>query len=126
MRAYLISFAVLFGLAGCAGPQSAQSRDLDAGEPSPDLAFFFLGNRELSLEPCGCSVSPLGGLVREWNLLQTWRGSLGQAFYFGGGNSLMPSPFQAAQMTHYRKKSEILIEAMNLAGFSAFSPNGND
>jgi 2',3'-cyclic-nucleotide 2'-phosphodiesterase (5'-nucleotidase family) len=94
--------------------------------PGAPLDILFVSHRASYLEPCGCSLRPLGGIQRQWNALQQVRDPKVPTFSFEGGRTFVPSEFQKKETKHFPKKAKVILEALNAMGVSALTPSGED
>lgn len=123
-----LSLLSLVFVVGCASAPSpvAENRPGALGNA---LQVIAASNRNLELEPCGCSMAPLGGLQRERNLLEKTLIPAGASrFFFSTGTTFVPGPthFSAQQTEHYRLKAGFLAKAMDLLHVTAVAPTAND
>lgn len=93
------------------------------------LTIAMTANRSLELEPCGCSIAPLGGLEREWNAMEKVKASGSQALLnFSSGPTFVPpgKTFDPKKREYYTRKAAFLLEALNTLGLSALSLSADD
>lgn len=117
---YFPVLAVVF-LASCA------STPKPAPMVQTSLSLIVTANREATLEPCGCSMDPWGGIDREYNLLQNWKIDP-EAIVLSSGMLFVPesySRFQDLEKT-YLEKAEFLISAMNVLQTRYVAPSAQD
>jgi 2',3'-cyclic-nucleotide 2'-phosphodiesterase (5'-nucleotidase family) len=109
-------FLLLLLLSACAStPQSKTQTE------SPKLNLVLSAKRNLNLEPCGCSLGPIGGLEREYELMKRERARPGmETVALTGGISFDPLPDSPENSIKIKLlKAETLIEGLNLIGTNA-------
>lgn len=115
MRLLLTALVGIILAIGCAHTQSQKANQ------SADIRFSISSNRALEIEPCGCKMVDLGGVEREWRILeQANRDTLHSIV---GGTNLVPEPslFDNKQLKHYKVRAKYFMEAMNALGVVAMS-----
>lgn len=91
------------GLTGCA--------TLPRGTSS--VRILAQSNRLLEIEPCGCSLGPLGGVEREWNYLEQVRANTPESVYVLAGSTFSKSLENNKLLTsELRVKAGYLAEAL--------------
>ena len=86
----------------------------DGKDSSSSLNLFFSQSRHLELEPCGCSLGPKGGVVREFNFFQSNRTPLKEpSLYLVMGPTFSPDVGKTFQPSRkqYQVKAESLAKA---------------
>src|SRR4051812_13161923 len=80
--------AALFLFSGCSsGPRPLAS--VESSPSKPRFSLSYVHAHYLELEPCGCSMAPLGGLAREYNVVNQWRRD-GDLIALSGGATFFP------------------------------------
>lgn len=108
-RAIITSLLWVALLGGCASPP-------DQARPTNPVSVIFASNRFLELEPCGCSINPVGGLEREWNLLEKWKKEITwPIIVLTGGTTFAPPPkqYNPKNAGHHIEKGHFLLEALD-------------
>ena len=93
------------------------------------VSFSITYRRQLEATPCDCSLYPVGGMAREYNLLNIIRKSSSSPLKpLTIGTSFVPEPnqFLKKQLSKYSKKASKLVDAMNLLETYVFIPGGGD
>jgi len=125
----MVLSVALFTVLGCSSAPK-QKVETVTHDPRPKTEILFTSARHLELEPCGCSLSRQGGLVREWNLIRRLKAESpsNEFFIFTAGTTFVPieENFSLKQKDIYRTKAAFLIEALDLMQTKAFSPSAND
>ncbi len=118
-----ILFLITLVIAGCA-TQQLQKTEL----PANSTTILFSANRNLEFEPCGCSMSPQGGLVREWNYLQAVKKSNPSAFYLVSGTSFYPElgQYESKEKKSYFLKAGYIAEAFKKMGVDVVGLSDED
>lgn len=114
---------VAFIVVGCS---SKTSKDSVQGKTLEVIAST---NRHLELEPCGCSINPIGGVDREWNWLQSIAPSKStQRLYMASGTTFLPEKenYKPALKSHYLAKAGFVVEALNQLGVQVLAPSASD
>ncbi len=90
--------------------------------------FIISANRQLELEPCGCSILQYGGIDREANAVRDLRSKArGDVFYFSAGTAFVPEKPSPALTPEFQKvKREELLAAWNELGLRALAVSGDD
>ena len=125
----LFGIAVLLALPGCTH-QLKNHNKLTTNKAFPQrLSVLYTGHRYGEIEPCGCQAVPLGGIEREYNVLQFW-GSFEDRdlIYLGGGTTFVPDPstFDVKLLDHYRVKAKHVLEGLASLGVQVLSPSAED
>lgn len=101
-------------LVACTSP-SGKVTDSGAGNK---IRIFYNNDNFAYLEPCGCRVSPIGGMDRRWNGMKAYPDE--SRLYVDAGNAIFKSTrateFLAPQ---WYEQSIGVVEAMNLLGTDA-------
>lgn len=101
-----------------------------ASKSSPEGAskslFVFYNNDNIGyLEPCGCRVSPVGGMHRRWNAMRSY--PQGQRLFVDAGNMLFKSTAAADYLApQWYEQAVGVIEAYNMLGADAAAPGETD
>jgi hypothetical protein len=115
---FLIVLGTLVSLIGCSGLSTKVS----------DARFFLsvAGHRSMEFETCGCTLNPMGGVVREANLAQNLYGS--QPFLsLSSGNTFVPYEQPPGVTEDYLAiKRRKYAEALSSLKVSAVSPGESD
>jgi len=90
------------------------------------FSLRFVTSRALELEPCGCSMRPLGGIDREWNWLHSSKSTAPAAFNFTSGLTFIPNPYQEDLKTYASSKADFMLEALNQLNTHGISPAAAD
>lgn len=94
-----------------------------------DLSVLFTFYRHGEIEPCGCSIVPLGGFEREYNVIKLWGNFEGrEVLYLAGGTTFVPvaKEFKPQLIDHYRLKAKVTVEGLSEMGVQVVSPNIDD
>ncbi len=86
-------------------------------------------HRQLELEPCGCSISPKGGVEREWNALQKFEmEKKARVLSLSAGTTFAPvvEQYSKKRVAHYQIKAAAMVAALNALKVSAISPTIED
>src|SRR5205823_6956181 len=106
----------LLFLAACSSTSSRKEASLPATN-SKKVSIVMTSSRFLEIEPCGCSIAPLGGVEREWTAMQKAKASAegGQVLNFTAGTTFVPveKSFDVKKKDFYVRKAAYLMEAMN-------------
>ncbi len=114
----LIPFLVF--LAGCTSGIKTSSHE------SSGKLFLFYNNDNISyIEPCGCRVTPIGGMDRRWNAMEKFPKE--QRLFVDAGNLLFKSPTAADHLKpQWVEEATGVIEAYNILGADAVTPGETD
>jgi 2',3'-cyclic-nucleotide 2'-phosphodiesterase (5'-nucleotidase family) len=93
---------------------------------TPKFSILYTSARHLDVEPCGCSLNPLGGIDREWKLRQEWAKDSSSLLSLSAGTTFAPFEYRAANKNYYIKKAALLIEAFNAMGVEIMTPSYED
>lgn len=117
----LLGLLLCFAFFGCSSKQTVKSQNTN-------LTFLYSSNRYLDMEPCGCSLNPLGGIAREWNYLQEVQKTAKHPLYFISGTSFVPEEtrFERKNKSYYTAKADYLLEAFQAFNVSAIAPSAED
>lgn len=120
MKTALFLLAPLLLLPACSSAPVKTAR-LEA-----KLSLLYMNARRLEILPCGCGIAPEGGIAREMNVVEGFRGSrTGSILYFAGGGSFLPDATSApSELT--KKKDDALVRAWNEIGLTALAPTADD
>lgn len=93
-----------------------------------DFTFLVSANRYLDLEPCGCSLNPLGGIAREWNYLAEERAKDPSLLYFVAGTSFVREHgrFDPENKAQYSVMAKFAADAFGKFKVTALSPTDED
>lgn len=111
--------ALALSLAGC-----SQGKNLATGS-GKSVRIFYNNDNFAYLEPCGCRVSPIGGMDRRWNAMQAYPAE--SRVFVDAGNML----FKSTQTTEYLspqwyEQAVGVIEAYNLLNADAATVGATD
>jgi hypothetical protein len=129
MHRLATAFALVMLISACSSAPPVAKVEKNAASLPTKWTFITTANRNGELEPCGCSMAPLGGLQREKNVLKKWASEDGpNRLFFNAGTSFVPPSkhYNVAQMEHYRLKATYLARAMDMLGVSVHSPGIED
>lgn len=118
----LFAFALL--IAGCVS-QTAKVGEFPAEPKARKITLLHQSNRWGSLDPCGCSVNPFGGIDREFNAIEAIKKLEGSTLFVDAGNMYVRRPV-AGPISHYQGRAKALTEMLNELGLEAFAPGPND
>jgi len=126
LRALGISLSALLMVAGCASTPGSNAQKSLASLQAPSVQFLFVPARRANMEPCGCTVRPVGGVVREANALKELRAHEGvvKSFYLVSGPSLVGEEKPTRALGE--QKAQLMIQAMNELQVNAYSPAADD
>jgi hypothetical protein len=116
--------AALFLFVGCTtGPRPLASVETPA---NARFSISYVHAHYLELEPCGCSMAPLGGLAREYNLVNQWRRD-GDIIALSGGATFFPL-FKDSKlgMPDLKLKSTTMVEGLGRIGISGLGISAED
>lgn len=103
----------------------ACSSGMKSGESGARLRVFYNNDNFSYLEPCGCRVSPIGGMHRRWNAMMAYPAET--RLFFDAGNMLFKttkaSEYLAPQWT---EQAGSVIEAYNILKADAATPGETD
>jgi hypothetical protein len=112
----LFSMGVLVSCASKPEMGSRESRELSGLAP----AFFLMAHRRGEIEPCGCSISPKGGVAREATaarqLAQPPLGSISTGITF------IPREFRHFGPERLLGRARFMVDALNLLNTSIVAP----
>lgn len=89
------------------------------------IQVFYNNDNFAYLEPCGCRVSPIGGMDRRWNAMKAYPDE--SRVFVDAGNML----FKSTQSTEFLapqwyEQAVGVVEAYNLLGADAVTPGATD
>lgn len=117
-----IAFAIFFllGMSGCTfGP------NLISKGPSGPLFLFYNNDNISYVEPCGCRVTPIGGMDRRWNAME--RFPKPQRLFVDAGNLLFKSAVAAEHLKlQWYEQAVGVIEGYNILAADAVTPGETD
>lgn len=105
---------------------------VQTSEPSApltrELTLLFHARRHLEIEPCGCSLDPLGGMEREWNYTQKVKAEKPSILSFAAGPTFVPEAkeFKPKSLGYYKKKAGYVARGLDRLGVQALSVSSND
>lgn len=99
---WIFTLIFAFSLAGCTFTSNSHQK----------LRILFQSNRFLELQPCGCSLAPLGGIEREWNFLEQVRKETSQPLYLISGTTFTKEPGHVLLTSELAMKASFLAEAL--------------
>ena len=103
----------------------------EAAPNAKRMTLLMAAHRHGALEPCGCSIAPLGGVEREWNALQKVKAAIpwpGTLFPLSAGTTFVSEPktFRASRKEYNLKRAAFLVEALNLFETTLVPPAADD
>jgi 2',3'-cyclic-nucleotide 2'-phosphodiesterase (5'-nucleotidase family) len=118
---------VLIGLAlaGCAGKAPISETQTTPASRTAEVTILHQSNRYGVLEPCGCSVSPFGGIDREANAVGMIRKDSPNVLYLDAGN-LFLRQMGPVKTDRFQAKSELVTDILNKIGLDAYQPGPFD
>ncbi len=118
-----IILAVFF-LVGCASTSNLSSHSDGPGK----LSILSDSSRMGELEPCGCTVNTLGGLVRQENVFAKWRANFKNHLTVTSGMAFVPQKFEMLKdhPEQQKVKGQFIIKALNELGMQVMSVSAND
>jgi 2',3'-cyclic-nucleotide 2'-phosphodiesterase (5'-nucleotidase family) len=120
---YLGIFTVTFFVSSCAVNEISPI-DLSSSEPGEvRMTLIHQSNRFGVTEPCGCEITPIGGVDREANAISQIRVDSPNAFYVDAGNMYVK---RIAPAEYQRRRTEVLTEIMNKMRLDVFAPGPSD
>jgi 2',3'-cyclic-nucleotide 2'-phosphodiesterase (5'-nucleotidase family) len=120
MKRFFLFAAALF-LSGCASSPPGIST-------GKQLSLVMSLNRNLNFEPCGCSLGPIGGIVRESELLAKLRSEVPEDTVFVTGGVTFAPDESKDQITHAQAvvKGETLVKGLNEMKLTALGLSSED
>lgn len=128
---YISLFLVTVGLGGCITQCShtpKTSSDEVAGAPDlkDSIALVYQSGRVGTIEPCGCTISPNGGLDREFNFLAEYRAK-GPVVYVDGGDLYAPVLLKKGMTPKFhQERADAITSMLNDMGLDVFAPGPGD
>lgn len=105
----------------------ATNRQNNHSTASADLNILVTNNRQLELEPCGCTLSQRGGVDREWTYLKSLRSENVAPLFFAAGSTFTPEKaFKTQDKAQYQIKANYLMKALVIEGVTAIAPSARD
>lgn len=129
-QSLVLGIALLFTLIACSHQEVAvRNPESETGPKKRGITVLFASNRQLEIEPCGCSLTPAGGIDREFNFVQSVKAEVGHPVIgFSAGNTFVPEAkdFQAKSLGFYQRKATYAVRGMNALDLKAVAPSAND
>jgi len=123
----IFALAISGSMVACTSLQPMNELDTSRQRGLKKLSIAYTAGRQLELEPCGCSLAPMGGLTREWNYIEQWRKETeGTPLVLSGGTTFAPMQFKPKQLDLYRRKALVMVEGLNTLGVHVMAPTIED
>lgn len=122
-------WAFLFILSACQSQETALRQPESESPKKRGVTVLFSSNRQLEIEPCGCSLNPAGGIEREFNYFTAVKAEVGHPVIgLASGATFVPeaADFQPKSLGFYQKKAIYAVKGMNALELKALAPSADD
>lgn len=116
------SFFLTLLLAGCASSSVEEQRSVNADQGLA-IAFNFSNHRRGELEPCGCSINPKGGIVREVTAHKVLGGDFPSV---SSGITFLPREHAKLSPAVKQGKAKFIVEGLNALKTAVVAPAIDD
>lgn len=109
------------------GPGTTTAEPAKTEHLKDAVTIVFQSGRQGVIEPCGCKVTPNGGMDREYNLIQEYRADGGPVYYVDGGDTYAPvTPAEGMTTKLYQQRGDAITEMQNIMGLDVYNPGPGD
>jgi len=127
LRQFFASGIIFFFLFGCA---SVPDREVTQSQPpTPLLDIVYSQHVQGEFEPCGCAISPQGGIERTQNFVTGLRAkNPSRTWFFLGGATFVKSDkkISASTLGYVKNKAKHMIQGFNAVSPKAYLPSLED